>query len=79
MNEKYKIFWKWFLNHEKIIEEIYLNKTFIDELEIKIKTLGDFTWELGPGFNKPLAFTISPGDDPNLLLETKKLFLLLQF
>lgn len=73
MNKKYKIFGDWFLYHEKNIEEIELSKSFIDELETKIKTLGDYTWEIGPGFNKPLAFTISPGGAPCLLLETKKI------
>lgn len=73
MNKKYQFFWEWFLNHKKEIEEINLNHLFIKDLEAKIKILGDFIWEIGPGLKKPFAFTISPGGDPALLVETKEI------
>jgi hypothetical protein len=73
VRENYKSFWKWFVENKENIKEINSTDYFINELDKRIKEIGNFTWEMGPGINKPLSFTISPGGDPDLLIKTKEI------
>lgn len=73
MEEKYKLFWKWFLEHQDNIIEVNSKDSFVKELDKKVKELGNYSWEIGPGKKNSLAFTISPGGDKELLEKTKKI------
>jgi hypothetical protein len=65
-------FWQWFsANCEKIAID-FENSNLLDELDNRITSLGDFTWEIGPGKIKSCALVISPGGDVELLKKTKE-------
>lgn len=64
-------FWHWFLTAAPHFGEAFENEQLLAELDEKISSLGDFTWELGAGQVEPNALIISPHGDRNLLKETR--------
>lgn len=70
---KYEEFWNWFEKCQNLLEEVTLTHPIISEIDIQVKKLGDFTWEIGPGIDKPYSFTLSPGGDMDLLTISKEI------
>lgn len=60
---KIKEFWSWFEEIYSEFEEQLDNSLLISYLDDKVCSLGDFTWELGPGQMKKYQLVISPGGD----------------
>lgn len=56
-------FWAYFSANYKSIESVYSTPEFQDEFAGKVRLLGDFEWEIGPGTHEPYSLTISPGGD----------------
>lgn len=56
-------FWLWFERIYSEFEEELDNSLLISDLDEKVCSLGDFTWELGPGQMKKYQLVISPGGD----------------
>lgn len=78
MNEELNVnsikeFWKWFASICEDFGEDFDNYDLIDDLDRRISSLGDFTWELGPGINSSNMLVISPGGELSLLEKTKKI------
>jgi len=71
--KKIKQFWQWFSeNCEKFGPE-FENSALLNELDDRITSLGDFTWEVGPGKTKSNALVISPNGDIEQLGKTKEI------
>jgi hypothetical protein len=73
MNIKYGQFWNWFFQNKALFEETKITDQSIELIDQKIRELGDFAWEIGPGDIKLLSLTISPGGDRALLSTTRKI------
>ena len=77
--EKIEKLWKWFFSNEQKIRDCIENKSaseqdyIIEQLNNLILDLGMFTWEIGPGINKPWFFTISPNGDKDLIKKSRKI------
>jgi len=77
--EKILNLWRWFHTNElKIRESIEKNlrneqEAIVQNLDNLVLDLGMFSWDIGPGKNKPWFFTISPNGDKELLAKTKKI------
>lgn len=68
-----KEFWNWFaLNKDQFIPSKITNE-FISQLDNKILSMGDFSWEIREGISKNYMLIISPGGDINLLSRTKEI------
>src|SRR5688572_9269771 len=64
-------FWRWF---ESVSDELSSHErrtATIRELDRRVRALGKFAWEIGPGSKEPHAFTISPGGDLERLRQTR--------
>ena len=78
-DEKIKNLWKWFFSNEHQIRDCIETESaservyIIETLDNLVLDLGVFTWEIGPGINKPWSFTISPNGDKNLMKMSKKI------
>lgn len=77
--EKILNLWRWFYANEQKIRES-IDKNLRNEQEIIVQNIdnlvldfGMFSWDIGPGENKPWFFTISPNGDKELLLKTKEI------
>lgn len=73
MLNNYSFFWEWFVAHKNMLANLKPNDSLIEEIDKNVNSLGDFIWEIGPGFNKLHSFTISPGGEVSLLEQTKKI------
>lgn len=66
-------FWDWFLIHKSDFGGDFYNDKLINELDNRIKKMGPFSWELGPGKTCDNQFVISPNGDADLLPITKEI------
>jgi hypothetical protein len=77
--EKINNLWKWFFSNEQVIKDCIENDSaskkdyIIEHLDNLVLDLGVFTWEIGPGINRPWSFTISPNGDKELIKKSKKI------
>lgn len=69
--ESIKKFWIWFSLNCQNFGNYFDNSNLINELDIWINKLGNFTWEIGPGKNTDNALIISPNGDVEKLKFTK--------
>ncbi|CAM1352208.1 hypothetical protein [Tenacibaculum ascidiaceicola] len=60
-------FWNWFSTNEENLSPEKITNELISELDNKILSLGDFSWEIREGKNKSNLLVISPGGDVDLL------------
>jgi hypothetical protein len=65
-------FWDWFVEIEQTLQEDFEQEPLIKEISRKVRELGNFGWEIGPGIKKPYLFVISPNGNPELLEGTKE-------
>lgn len=66
-------FWGWFNSNQGNFREHFENQELLSELDQWICSLGDFSWEVGPGIEKPNALIISPNGVLELLQVTKEI------
>ncbi|MBL9037916.1 MAG: hypothetical protein JNG84_05305 [Archangium sp.] len=66
-------FWNWFSKNHGDFGEQFENRALIEQLDAWVTTLGPYVWEIGPGLTEANALVISPGGDPELLEETKRI------
>lgn len=66
-------FWDWFSKNCGSFGIDFNNTELLKELDRWITSLGNFSWEIGPGTDKENALVISPGGDLALLNETKRI------
>lgn len=66
-------FWEWFVTAADRFGENFDNKLLVRELDARVKALGDFAWELGPGLKEKNALVISTGGDCKRLRETRRI------
>lgn len=65
-------FWKWFAyNAGRFKDESEPGDAFIHEIDEHVSRLGNFAWELGPGYYTANMFVLSPGGDKARLDETR--------
>jgi hypothetical protein len=61
-------FWQWFEVACSKFQPAALDSARINELESRLKRLGDFDWEIGPGGKQKFMLSFSPKGDARLLL-----------
>lgn len=68
-------FWNWFQSVCDKFGSHFQNSEPIVELDSRVASLGEFGWELGPGFQNPSnsSFVISPAGDDTLLQQTRRI------
>jgi hypothetical protein len=66
-------FWIWFTSKAAEFGLRFENLELIDELDRKVRALGHFAWELGPGYfdSSNSALGLSPGGDADTLQRTR--------
>jgi len=69
--DKIPDFWEWFSSHCTFFGESFENEDLLSQLDAKVRELGDFAWEVGPGNKAEFALVISPGGDRDLLSATQ--------
>ena len=62
-----KRFWRWFKEHLQEIEAGYDADRVVKEIDRHVRSLGPFTWEIGPGRDKEFSFVLSPGGNASLV------------
>jgi|SRR5450432_543111 len=69
----YKVieFWNWFSKNCQNFGDNFDNTSLLEELDTRILSLGDFSWEIGPGKIQENSLVISPNGDLELLQVTK--------
>ena len=79
LTDKIEHFWKWFTQMEGPIrsfftEEEPVNKELIVEsMNNRVLDFGMFTWEIGPGQDRPYYFLISPNGDKERLALSRQI------
>jgi hypothetical protein len=73
MKEKIEKFWNWFSDNCNKFGSKFENTSLLEELDTRVTSLGDYSWEVGPGKIKENALTISPNGILKLLPETQKI------
>ncbi|MEM9721926.1 MAG: hypothetical protein AAGA10_21855 [Bacteroidota bacterium] len=79
LTDKIAHFWKWFVQMEGPIrsfftEEEPVNRDLIVEsMNNRVLDFGIFTWEIGPGKDRPYYFLISPNGDKERLELSRKI------
>ncbi|MET0465208.1 MAG: hypothetical protein ABW007_18750 [Chitinophagaceae bacterium] len=66
-----KSFWEWFANNAYRMNLESASDAFLAELDEQVVNLGDFAWEIGPGFHKENQFVLSPHGDKEILKQTR--------
>jgi hypothetical protein len=66
-------FWNWFTKNCQDFGSDFDNTSLLEELDVRIKRLGNFSWEIGPGKTQENSLVISPNGDLELLPFTKKI------
>jgi hypothetical protein len=66
-------FWVWFSKRCHDFGPKFENSQLINELDEWVTSLGEFTWEIGPGKVKANALVLSPNGDKDLLESTKEM------
>jgi len=70
---KIHAFWEWFMENEGVIrkffeaEELVNKELLVEMINNRVLDFGLFTWEVGPGVDKPYYLLISPNGDKDLL------------
>ena len=78
-DEKIKALWKWFLDNERHIRKCVENdssphrKYIVDSLDNLVLDMGRFSWQIGPGTQRPWFLTISPNGDRELMTVSKEI------
>ena len=71
MKKKINLFWEWFASIANLLAPNFENETLLEEIDYKVSSLGNFSWEIGPGKVKDNSFTLSPNGNVELLKEAK--------
>lgn len=66
-------FWNWFSENCRNFGPDFSNSQLLMELDSRVRQLGDFTWEVGPGKIHDSALVISPAGNIDLLPTTKEI------
>ena len=66
-------FWDWFDENSDELAKASGYGSLVRQLDERVRRLGNFVWEIGPGLTKQHALVISPGGDLDLLEESKKI------
>ncbi len=66
-------FWNWFTRNCQDFGSNFENTPLLEELDIQIGRLGNFSWEIGPGKIQENSLVISPNGNLELLPFTKKI------
>jgi len=53
-HEMIKNFWNWFQSNEELLQPQNISKEFTRELELELKKIGIFAWEIGPSEAIPI-------------------------
>lgn len=66
-------FWEWFSQNCNHFGNNFENESLLNELDEKILSLGNFSWEVGPGQIKSNQLVISPNGELNMLPYAKEI------
>jgi hypothetical protein len=66
-------FWDWFATIADRLGDNFEDSQLLGELSARVSTLGNVSWELGPGTDAENALAISPDGDPDLLPLTQRI------
>ena len=71
--ERIEAFWSWFERTSPRIARNFEDLALLGEIDARVRELGDFAWEVGPGVDAPNALVISPGGNLELLPHTQRI------
>jgi len=71
IDKKVDEFWAWFHENCRKFGDKFDNKHLLHELDLRISTLGPFSWEVGPGKFQENSLVISPNGDLEVLEYSK--------
>lgn len=68
-------FWKWFDAVHSHFGKHFENQSLVDELDSRIANMGNYSWEIGPGFRNPdnSMLVFSPSGDAQILEDTRNI------
>jgi len=67
-------FWSWFERvAPRLEDDSQADHAALRELDARVATLGEFSWELGPGRRARCALTIGPGGEAQKLHATRRI------
>lgn len=69
--QKIAAFWQWFAQNAHRFDDPTHIDQFTAELDDQVNTLGDFSWEVGPGYQAANMFVLSPSGDRDKLQQTR--------
>jgi hypothetical protein len=72
IEEQARDFWRWFSSVANDFASNFENDAILRELDARVSSFGQVTWEVGPGLEKPNALVISPNGDSDLLGLTRE-------
>jgi len=65
-------FWAWFeKQHEKLAAD-EVEPALLEELDARVRRMGEFDWEVGPGRKQPCFFALSPAGEVEALAHTRR-------
>lgn len=70
---KIESFWNWFQSVKDELEKNLQHDTILKQIDKRVRSFGDYSWELGPGIVNKYSFVISPNGDSEKLKETTKI------
>lgn len=74
MNKKdVTLFWQWFADNAASMDNERRKDTFLAGIDDQVEALGDFAWEIGPGYQTGNMFVLSPHGNKELLKETQSI------
>lgn len=60
LEKEVRAFWEWFSSVAGDFASNLDNGAILRELDRRVESFGEVTWEVGPGLKKPNALVISP-------------------
>jgi len=65
-------FWAWFEKHRDELAADEMDSKLVEELDTRVRRMGNFDWEVGPGRKEPCFFALSPAGEVETLSETRR-------
>ena len=70
--ERVDSFWKWFVEQQAALAVDQVEAGLLEDLDERVRDLGDFDWEIGPGKKQRCFLALSPRGDREGLAHTRE-------
>jgi hypothetical protein len=65
-------FWAWFEKHREELAAVEMEPELLEELDTRVRRMGTFDWEVGPGRKQACFFALSPAGEIEALAQTRR-------